>query len=188
MNITRAAPLALLVLAASAIAFAPPVGKPQDGKGAPAAAAEGAGDSAAKRRDIVRLLELNGTAGLMQKQIDAMADGMSGAGMPPQGVEAMKQVFRENSQQMVDMTVDVYDRNLSHEDVLALVRFYETPEGKRITKALPTIMQQSTEAGMKWGQSLQPKLMKRMQELREAESKKSSGGPGAGGAGAGKGG
>jgi hypothetical protein len=84
---------------------------------------------------------------------------------------------------MVTMTIEVYDRNFSMEELKAFVAFYESPTGQTISKKMPTVLRESTEAGMKWGQQMQPKLMKRMAELRAAEAKKSAEGAGADGSG-----
>jgi hypothetical protein len=43
--------------------------------------------------------------------------------------------------------VPIYDRNLSVEDVQALVQFYESPLGQRTLKALPQIVKETEELG-----------------------------------------
>lgn len=167
-----------LSLAAATMAFAT---RPQTIPGAtptdPAQAVDAAKAAApkrdeAKRREIERLLELSGTRDAMRNQIDLMTKGFANMNMPPEMAAAMKEEFTNGLGEMIDMTIDVYDRNFSMEEVKAFVAFYESPTGQKISKIMPTVLKESTEAGMKWGQQMQPRLMKRMAELRAAQAKK----------------
>jgi len=65
--------------------------------------------------------------------------------------------------------------HLSHEDIKGLIAFSESPLGQRITAAQPKIMAETTAAGMKWGQQLQPILMQRAQEIQSREQGKAGG-------------
>lgn len=172
-----------LSLAAATMALAM---RPQDGgaprpaespKAADAPKAAAPKRDEAKRREIERLLELSGTRAAMRNQIDVMTKGFANMNLPPEMATAMKEEFTNGLGDMVEMTVDVYDRNFSMEEVKAFVAFYESPTGQKISKIMPTVLKESTEAGMKWGLQMQPRLMKRMAELRAAQAK-----PGAAGA------
>jgi hypothetical protein len=176
------ASVASLVLAVGTMAFAM---QPQDAAVKPADAVKAASASIdpAKRREIERLLELSGTREAMRSQIDTMTKGFANMNMPPEMIKAMKEEFTNGLGEMVNMTIEVYDRNFSMEELKAFVAFYESPTGQTISKKMPTVLRESTEAGMKWGQQMQPKLMKRMAELRAAEAKKSAEGAGADGSG-----
>ena len=168
----------LLSLAAGTVALAMrPQGAPVAAPGVPAQAVDAVKAAAApkrdeaKRREIMRLLELGGTREAMRSQIDTMTKGFANMNLPPEMVAAMKEEFTGGLDQMVEMTVDVYERNFSMEEVKAFVAFYESPTGQKISKVMPTVLKESTEAGMKWGQQMQPRLMKRMAELRAAQAK-----------------
>lgn len=172
-----------LSLAAGTVALATrpqdaPAVKPADAaKAMDAAAAVAPKRDEAKRREIERLLQLSGTREAMRAQIDTMTKNFANMNLPPEMITAMKEEFNNGLGDMVEMTVDVYDRNFSMEEVRAFVAFYESPTGQKISKIMPTVLRESTEAGMKWGQQMQPRLMKRMSELRAAQAK-----PGAAGA------
>jgi len=168
----------LLSLAAGTVALAMrPQGAPVAAPTVPAQAVDAVKAAAApkrdeaKRREIMRLLELGGTREAMRSQIDTMTKGFANMNLPPEMVAAMKEEFTGGLDQMVEMTVDVYERNFSLEEVKAFVAFYESPTGQKISKVMPTVLRESTEAGMKWGQQMQPRLMKRMAELRAAQAK-----------------
>lgn len=132
-----------------------------------AAAAFPGEDLEAKRKDIRRLLELNGAKATATAQIAPMMKSFEGMpGMTPEMVDAMKEEFLASLDEMLEMSVDPYVEYLSHDDIKAMIAFAETPAGQRIAAAQPKIVADTTVAGVKWGQGLQPRIMKRMNELR----------------------
>ena len=143
---------------------------------APSASKFAGEDQAAKRADVLKLLEVNGVRKLMASQVDTMMKGfISQAMLPPEGAEAMKQVFAENFDKLIELCVQPYMDHLSHEDIKGLIAFSESPLGQRMAAAQPKIMAETTAAGMKWGQQLQPILMQRMQEIQAREQGKGGG-------------
>jgi hypothetical protein len=72
----------------------------------------------------------------------------------------MKEVHTD---ELVDLIVPVYDRNLTHDDVKELIRFYETPTGKKFVSVLPKITQESMTVGEKWGRDLGMRVMAKLQ-------------------------
>lgn len=49
------------------------------------------------------------------------------------------------------MLVPVYSRYLQIEDLKGLIKFYDSPLGKKYSKYTPFLTQQSMEVGQKWG-------------------------------------
>lgn len=180
INRIRTVAFPLTALAASAVmalAAAPQSALPAAAPAAAPAASKQAGeDQAAKRADVLKLLEVNGVRKLMASQVDTMMKGfISQAMLPPESAEAMKQVFSENFDKLIELCVQPYMDHLSHEDIKGLIAFSESPLGQRMAAAQPKIMAETTAAGMKWGQQLQPILMQRMQEIRSREQGKAGG-------------
>jgi hypothetical protein len=190
MNLRSAARIALpftalTAVAALALAAAPAPqaaakAEPRAQSGAsataPAASKFAGEDQAAKRADVLKLLEVNGVRKLMASQVDTMMKGfISQAMLPPEGADAMKQVFSENFDKLIELCVQPYMDHLSHEDIKGLIAFSESPLGQRMAAAQPKIMAETTAAGMKWGQQLQPILMQRMQEIQAREQGKGGG-------------
>jgi hypothetical protein len=168
---------ALAASAAMALAAAPqsaaPAAAPAPAPTPSAASRQVGEDQAAKRADVLKLLEVNGVRKLMASQVDTMMKGfISQAMLPPEGAEAMKQVFTENFDKLIELCVQPYMDHLSHEDIKGLIAFSESPLGQRMAAAQPKIMAETTAAGMKWGQQLQPILMQRMQEIQSREQGK----------------
>lgn len=131
----------------------------------------GSEDQAAKRRDVLKLFELNGMRDTMKAQVDSMMQGfLQTPGMDPELIEAMRAEFSDGLNQLVELSVQPYMDNFTHEDIKGMIAFSETPLGKRIAAVQPKLMAESSAIGMKWGQSLQPKLMKRMEEARKKKA------------------
>lgn len=167
-------PVAALLLtlapwsAATAAGQQAPAANPADATAADAFPGE---DLAAKRADVRRLLELNGAKAAATAQIAPMMKNFEAMpGMTPEMIAAMQEEFTASLGDMLEMSVEPYVRHLSHEDIKAMIAFAETPAGQRIAAAQPKIVAETTVAGMKWGQSLQPRIMKRMGEIRNAKT------------------
>ena len=78
----------------------------------------------------------------------------------------MKEVHTD---ELIDLIVLVYDRNLTEGDVKELIRFYETPTGKKFVSVLPEITQESMSVGEKWGRDLAMRVMTKLQAQQYAK-------------------
>jgi hypothetical protein len=118
----------------------------------------------AKEADIRKLLEITGAKALALQSMDGMLKSIRpllARSLPPgeyqeKLIDFFFEKFRSkvDPQQLIDLIVPVYDKHLSHEEIKALIQFYETPLGKKTLFALPTIALESREVGEKWGQAL----------------------------------
>jgi uncharacterized protein len=118
----------------------------------------------AKEADIRKLLDITGAKALAMQSMDSTLKSIRPllvSNLPPgeyqeKLIDLFLEKFRSkaNAQQLVDLIIPIYDKHLSHEEIKALIQFYETPLGKKTLSALPTIAQESREVGEKWGQAL----------------------------------
>lgn len=116
-------------------------------------------DPSTKREDVRRLLELTGSAKLAQQIVDPMFDTFQKA-MPQIPLEFWEKMHaRFDVNDLLEQVVDIYEAELSHEDIVALVHFYESPNGQRFTKALPVMTAKSQEAGRKYGEGLAKQIV-----------------------------
>lgn len=58
------------------------------------------------------------------------------------------------TEDLVDMLVPVYDRHLSHSEVVSLIGFFEGPVGKKLISVQPSIMKESMQIGQQWGEKI----------------------------------
>ena len=53
----------------------------------------------------------------------------------------------------------VYQKHLSEDDLKALIKFYQSPMGQKLTSKQPLIMQEAMQIGAKWGQDVAQRIM-----------------------------
>jgi hypothetical protein len=56
--------------------------------------------------------------------------------------------------ELLDLSAEIQAKHIDLEALKAMLAFYKTPEGRRLTAALPAITAESAEAGRKWGERL----------------------------------
>jgi hypothetical protein len=129
-----------------------------------------ADDSAAKRQDIRKLLEVTGSAKLGQQVLAQMMQTFKSTN-PKVPEEFWDEVMKEfDSGTMIDLVVPVYEKHLTHEDVKGMLAFYESPLGQKLIAVTPAITQESMQAGQQWGLGIARRIQKRLEE-RPKESK-----------------
>lgn len=123
-----------------------------------------------KRADIQRLLDLVGTKALMMASMDSMAKTMRPlmTNALPSGEyrEKLVDLFFVKFDSLADAgqfleiyAVPIYDKHFSDEEIRGLIKFYETPLGKKAVSALPQISNELREAGKSWGEKLGQQAM-----------------------------
>ena len=117
-----------------------------------------------KQKDIRKLLMLTGSSELGKQVMTQMIGNMKG--MLPNVPEKFWSDFMKDvkTEELIDLIVPIYDRNLSAEDIKALIAFYESPAGRRFVAVLPKITQESMTAGQEWGKALGMKVAARLQQ------------------------
>ncbi len=116
-----------------------------------------------KDADIRRLMELTTTSQLAGQITQQMMDSFKAAFTKvPDATwtELKKELTPED---LLAQIAGVYDRHFSHDDIKALIAFYETPLGKKLLKELPAITQESLEVGQTWGRAMGQRLMQRLE-------------------------
>ena len=69
-----------------------------------------------------------------------------------EGKEQHVQAFKE-------ITISVYAKHLSQEDIRGLITFYSSPLGQKLVDKLPTITLESMQMGQVWGQKFAEKII-----------------------------
>jgi uncharacterized protein len=116
-----------------------------------------------KQKDIRKLLKITGS-GELGTQVMAQMIGNMKKAMPQVPEKFWGDFMKEvHTDELVDLIVPVYDRNLTQGDVTELIHFYESPTGKKFVSMLPKITQESMVVGEKWGRELAMKVMVKLQ-------------------------
>ena len=76
--------------------------------------------------------------------------------MIPEAPEKFWQDFMSqvSGDDIINMTIPIYQKYLTQEDINATNEFYDSPAGKKMIKFMPNIMQESMAAGQAWGQQI----------------------------------
>lgn len=69
---------------------------------------------------------------------------------------------------LTELVIPIYTKNLTVEEMEAALRFYRTPEGQSILEKMPTIVRESMATGQAWGQAIAKRVIERLQVWKEA--------------------
>ncbi len=120
-------------------------------------------EETAKQKDIRHLLQATGSGEIGQQVMVQMMQSLKGA-FPKVPEKFWSDFMKEvHTDELLDLIVPVYDRNLTHDDIKQLIKFYESPTGKKYVSVLPKITQESMVVGQQWGQQLAQKVIAKMQ-------------------------
>ena len=134
------------------------------------------------RRDIGKLLDVTGASALGTQMATMMSnqviDSMSRAqpNLPERVVVIVKETLNTEFARafnapdgLLTNIVDVYARHFTHDEVLALLKFYETPLGRKAVSVLPVVAQESSAAGQTWAAANMKRIGAVVQERLRAE-------------------
>jgi hypothetical protein len=164
----RFAVFALLASTAAGQTAAPksasPQSSPQKAGASMAAAAATAKIDPGKEADLRRLLELTGARELAAQTMNEMSQSLKPVltnTLPPGDYRPklvdlffVKFMAKADSRTLVDLAIPEYDKNFTHEEILGLIQFYQTPVGKKSISVLPQLMSDLQQKGRKWGEDV----------------------------------
>lgn len=120
----------------------------------------------AKTDNIRKVLELTGSAKLGIQVMDQMLASFQKS--LPSVDSSFWTAFRNevSADDLINQIIPIYDEHFTAEDIDAMVAFYSSPAGKRITAALPEIMKESMAAGEIWGRQISDRIIERLKEKK----------------------
>lgn len=128
----------------------------------PAGAQEGKKEMSPKEKKVRHFLALNGAEAQAKQQFEMMIEQFDMMpGLPPGFGKKFQQMT--SPQDLVDMIVPIYMEKVEDSTLDAMIAFYESEEGKKLSAAMPEILKRSTEAGQKWGMEMAMKVSMALQ-------------------------
>lgn len=111
------------------------------------------GQPSEKERIIRRILEVTRTADAMLVTMEAALPTQRASNPNIPAVFWDRFIARARAERgaLIDSIVPVYDRHFTVEELREVLRFYETPVGRRMMLAMPDIMRESMVVGQRWG-------------------------------------
>jgi uncharacterized protein len=65
---------------------------------------------------------------------------------------------------LMEKLIPVYDKHLSAQEVKDIIKFYESPSGKKLLAAQPAMVQESTVIGQEWGRDIAEKVLQKLKQ------------------------
>lgn len=118
---------------------------------------------AERDEDRVRyLIELSGGAdmGVMVFENMMMSFRDTFPDVPGEFWDGMVDVVETDD--LMDILVPIYRKHFTAEDVDGLIRFYESPLGRKLIETQPDMVQESMSAGETWGERIAQEVVDRM--------------------------
>ena len=79
---------------------------------------------------------------------------------------------------LLDEVIPIYEKYFTHEEILQMIAFYETPIGKKAIEVMPQLMVDSMQAGQRWAMTVMPEVeQKVLAQMREEGLFESEEGP-----------
>lgn len=110
------------------------------------------------KADVLKVIEQSGSTGPM-----TMAKEQIMQNIPLTKRADFSKEFDESLPSLYDKLAKVYMETFTHDEVKQMIKFYETPVGKKMSSSAGLLYKKSTEAGQEWGQELQGMMMKYME-------------------------
>ena len=120
-----------------------------------------------KKRDIERYIEVSNQKDqfiqLMDMMFEQYIDMLDI--VPPEAWEAIRGSISSETDEIIDLLVPVVDKYFTHDDIRELIKFYESPIGKKLNDVTPQMMPELYEIGSNWGESLAEDILNKLIEL-----------------------
>lgn len=129
----------------------------------PARAADQALDPQ-KEKDIRVLIELSGAAKRSQQMFDAVVGQLQKL-HPEIPQEFWAGIAKEaDFEGFITQIVPIYANHFSNDEIKELIKFYESPVGRKLVHEFPAVIQESAQVDQKWAYDLNAKVARRMTE------------------------
>jgi len=116
-------------------------------------------------KDFVKFLKVSGATETQKVMLKSMFDQFKK--MPNAKLEVFDNMEKMMNDELAELNKElypVYKKYLSHEDLKEIIKFYESPVGKKMVKAQPLIVKESFQIGVKWGQGVAKRVMGKMKK------------------------
>ena len=110
------------------------------------------------KEDAIKVIKASGSAAQMEAAKDQIK-----LRIPEASFEEFSKDFDATLPLLYEGMAKIYMETYTHDDVKAMLKFYESPVGLKISKNAGELYKKSMEAGQEWGMELQGVMMKYME-------------------------
>ena len=116
---------------------------------------------------LKKYLEASGSMNAFKSAVSSMMGSFKNmnANVPDEFWKELEKEFLSTSlDDLVTMLTPVYEKHMSEADLNEIIKFYNSPVGKKLSEKTPDIMNESMLAGQTWGAGVGEKVMKKLKE------------------------
>lgn len=124
-------------------------------------------DSPTYRETLRKMMEVSGSEATYKAAISQMVTmfKQQKSSVPNEFWNEFEQAATKNvSEDLLNMLLPVYQRHLAETEIKDIIRFYQSPAGKKFAEKSPLIMQESMQIGQQWGMKIGQELEKKLKE------------------------
>lgn len=110
------------------------------------------------KQDVLKVLKASGSAAQME-----LAKEQVMGNIPEDKKAAFSKDFDDSLPSLYDKMAKVYMELYTHDEVKQILKFYDSPIGKKMTAKSSELTKKNMEAAQEWGMELQGMMMKYMQ-------------------------
>lgn len=110
------------------------------------------------KTDVLKVIQQSGAAAPMQMAKEQVMESI-----PLAKRADFSKEFDATLPALYEEIAKIYMEVYTHEDVKQMLKFYDSPIGKKMADSLGEITKKSTVAGQEWGMELQSVMMKYME-------------------------
>jgi hypothetical protein len=105
---------------------------------------------AAFKQDVMKMMEVSGAAGQYEAALSMILKNVL-----PEKQAALKADLLESIKLMQDKMAIIYMEEFTHDDIKEIIKYYESPAGKKFAEKSGIIFEKSQTAAMEWSLELQ---------------------------------
>ena len=135
------------------------------------------------RADIEKLLDVTGASALGTQMATLLSNQLldsmskSNPNVPARAVAIIKEVLSTEFERAFTAPdglradiVRIYAKHFTHDEIVGLLTFYESPIGRKAVSVLPSITQESAAAGQAWAIANIPRMTAAVEQRLRAEN------------------
>lgn len=107
----------------------------------------------ATKESVTELMEITGAAKIGKMFTDQLKPMFRQAAKNIPDAEFDDLFSEMNPEEVLELTIPVYQKHFTESDVQGLLKFYKTPVGQKFIKLTPTVTKESMAIGEKWGRT-----------------------------------
>jgi hypothetical protein len=110
------------------------------------------------KNDVLKYLDISGQANTFKMITKDLS-----ANIPEAKKEDFQRDLDKSIAELMGKMADMYMTEFTHDEIKALLKFYESPIGKKLTEKTEVLYNKGQTVGQEWGMGLQSMMMKYMQ-------------------------